>query len=46
MPGFGSQATLHGYSEKATLAAAYTFIWNVLGMTVGAMPVTICKKEE
>jgi Asp-tRNA(Asn)/Glu-tRNA(Gln) amidotransferase A subunit family amidase len=29
-PGFGSQAVKHGYSEDTTLAACYTFIWNLL----------------
>lgn len=46
MPGFGSQACLHGYSEKTSLAAAYTFMWNVLGTTVGSMPVTLCREDE
>ena len=41
--GFGSQACLHGYSETSSLAAAYTFMWNVLGTTVGAMPVTLAR---
>ena len=45
-PGFGSQACLHGYSETTSLAAAYTFIWNVLGTTVGAMPITVAREEE
>ena len=44
--GFGSQACLHGYSETTSLAAAYTFMWNVLGMTVGAMPITLAREEE
>jgi ubiquinone/menaquinone biosynthesis C-methylase UbiE len=29
-PGFGSQAVKHGYSEDTTLAACYTFVWNLL----------------
>lgn len=45
-PGFGSQAFPHGKSEKISLAAAYTFIWNVLDMTVGAMPVTVVREDE
>lgn len=45
MPGFGSQSCLHGYSETTSLAAAYTFIWNVLGTTVGLMPVTVTKED-
>jgi len=45
MPGFGSQATTHAFSEKMGLTAAYTFIWNVLGMTVGSMPITLCKED-
>ncbi len=46
MPGFGSQSCLHGYSETTSLAAAYTFIWNVLGTTVGLLPVTVTKEDE
>ena len=46
MPGFGSQACLHGYSETTSLAAAYTFIWNVLGTTVGSMPITMTREDE
>jgi Asp-tRNA(Asn)/Glu-tRNA(Gln) amidotransferase A subunit family amidase len=45
-PGFGSQACLHGYSETTSLAAAYTFIWNVLGTTVGLMPITVTNPDE
>ncbi len=45
-PGFGSQACLHGYSETTSLSAAYTFIWNVLGTTVGAMPITVTREDE
>ncbi len=46
MPGFGSQACLHGYSETTSLAAAYTFMWNVLGTTVGSVPVTVTREDE
>lgn len=46
MPGFGSQPCLHGYSETTSLAAAYTFMWNVLGTTVGSMPVTLTREDE
>lgn len=41
--GFGCQAFQHGKSEQLGLAAAYTFIWNVLDMAVCAMPVTLVK---
>lgn len=39
-PSFGCQAVPHGKSEKTSLAAAYSFIWNILDMSVGTMPVT------
>lgn len=45
-PGFGSQAIPHGGSEKTSLAASYTFIWNVLDMSVGTIPVTIVQQNE
>lgn len=44
--GFGSQALLHGNSELTSLAAGYTFLWNVLEMCVGAMPVTTVQQGE
>lgn len=39
-PGFGCQALLHGNSENTALAAAYTFIWNVLDVSAGSIPIT------
>ena len=44
-PGFGSQAFPHGKSEKLGLTGAYTFIWNVLDMVSGAMPVTVVQEN-
>ena len=44
--GFGSQAFLHRNSEFTSLAASYTFIWNVLEMTVGSLPVTTVRENE
>lgn len=44
-PGFGCQALLHGKSEKTALAVSYTFIWNVLDMAVGSMPVTVVREN-
>lgn len=45
-PGFGSQPQLHGTSKIGMVSACYTFIWNVLEMAVGAMPVTVVREEE
>ena len=45
-PGFGCQALKHGMSEHTALAAAYTFVWNVLDMTTGAMPITRVQANE
>ena len=45
-PGFGSWAPLHGGSEHTSIAAAYAYLWNVLNMTVGAMPVTRVQADE
>ncbi len=44
-PGFGTHAYLHGKSEKTSLSVAYTFIWNVLDMSVGSMPVTAVRGD-
>ncbi len=45
-PGFACHANLHGASKDITLAAAYTFIWNVLMLAVGSMPITLVKENE
>ena len=45
-PGYGSQAQPHGMSKVAMLSAAYTFIWNVLEMIAGALPITVVREEE
>jgi hypothetical protein len=45
-PGFGSQAQPHRTSKVAMLSAAYTFIWNVLEMASGAMPITVVREDE
>ena len=39
-PGFGCQAFPHTKSDLLSVAAAYTFIWNVLDMPVGSVPIT------
>ena len=45
-PGFGCYANLHKLSGGISAAAAFTFIWNVLDVPVGAMPVTLSKETE
>jgi Asp-tRNA(Asn)/Glu-tRNA(Gln) amidotransferase A subunit family amidase len=45
-PGFGSQSQLHGFGKFCFVSAAYTFIWNVLEMAVGALPVTVVRENE
>jgi fatty acid amide hydrolase len=45
-PGFGSQAQKHGYSKFCNLAAAYTFVWNVLEMVAGTIPITRVREDE
>lgn len=44
-PGFACQAMPHGKSEKLGLASAYVFLWNVLDMVVGSMPVTVVGED-
>ena len=39
-PAFGCQAFPHTKSDLLSVAAAYTFIWNVLDMPVGSVPIT------
>lgn len=45
-PGFGAQAVRHGYSEDTTLAACYTFIWNMLETPTGNLPITKVQPDE
>jgi Asp-tRNA(Asn)/Glu-tRNA(Gln) amidotransferase A subunit family amidase len=45
-PGFGLQATNHGFSKECDLVAAYTYIWNVFAMTSCSLPVTITREDE
>lgn len=45
-PGFGSQALRHGFAKQTSLAVAYTFIWNVLNLPVGSLPITVVKHDE
>lgn len=45
-PGFGCQAIAHGLSNDASLAGAYTYIWNILAMTTGALPITVVREDE
>jgi hypothetical protein len=45
-PGFGSEATNHGIYDKNSLLAAYTFVWNILAMTVCSLPVTVVREDE
>lgn len=46
MPGFATAATFHKGSVEGSLLASYTFIWNVLGMCVCSVPVTVVREEE
>lgn len=45
-PGFGCQPNLLNLIGDLSSCTIYTFIWNVLNMPAGALPVTISKKEE
>ena len=43
-PGFAFQApTLRSTNELGVLPAIYNFIFNVLDVPVGSLPVTICR---
>ena len=45
-PGFGSEATNHGFSKECDLLAAYVYIWNVFAMCACSLPVTVVREEE
>ena len=45
-PGFGSEATDHGFTKDCDIVAAYTFVWNVLAMPSCSLPVTITREDE
>jgi len=40
-PGFGCQAFPHTKSDLLSFAVAYTFIWNILDMPAGSIPITL-----
>lgn len=44
-PGFPCPAIPHGQSNKLGYPLAYTFIWNILDMVAGALPVTIVRED-
>jgi hypothetical protein len=44
-PGFGCQPNLLNLSEALWPCVAYTFIWNLLNMPAGALPVTISRED-
>ena len=39
-PGFATKALKNGLSKTLSLAACYAFIWNLLQMTCGNIPIT------
>lgn len=45
-PGFGCQAFPHSKSDLLSVAVAYTFIWNLLDMPVGSIPMTVVQENE
>lgn len=45
-PGFGMEAPNHGMSNDGSLLAAYTFIYNLLALTVASTPVTVVRQDE
>ena len=45
-PNFAMEAPNHEASNEGSLMAAYTYIWNVLGMPVASTPVTTTRPDE
>jgi Asp-tRNA(Asn)/Glu-tRNA(Gln) amidotransferase A subunit family amidase len=45
-PGFGCQPNLVTLSEDLWPCVMYTFIWNLLNMPAGALPVTLVREDE
>lgn len=39
-PAFATPAVLHTHSNEVAMSAMYTFIWNVLNLPAGTIPVT------
>jgi fatty acid amide hydrolase len=46
LPGFASEALNHGGSSDGSLLAAYTYIFNILGMVSAALPITLTRANE
>jgi Asp-tRNA(Asn)/Glu-tRNA(Gln) amidotransferase A subunit family amidase len=46
-PGFAFQApTIGSTNDLGGLPAIYNFIFNILDLPVGSLPVTICREDE
>jgi Asp-tRNA(Asn)/Glu-tRNA(Gln) amidotransferase A subunit family amidase len=45
-PGFATEACNHGSSKDGSLLASYNFVFNLLGMTSCAQPITVTKENE
>lgn len=44
-PGFGCYPVYHGQAAYLGFAASYTFIWNILDMTTGSIPVSVVREN-
>ena len=44
-PGIGFPALKHGRTENVGLAVSNMFIWNVLDLVAGVIPVTVVKED-
>jgi fatty acid amide hydrolase len=45
-PGFGTPALLHGGSKDLTIAASYTFFWNIMHYPAGSVPIGLTEDHE
>jgi len=45
-PSFGIPANKHGLSNDLPLSALYTFIFNLLNLPAGVLPVTLVNDDE
>lgn len=45
-PAFGVPALKHGFSADLNIAAEYTFVYNLMDLPAGTVPVTLVAKDE
>ena len=46
LPGFATEASTHGSSKDGSFFATYTYLFNILRMTIASQPITVTREDE